>query len=283
MGDTATDFDVEHLKSWIGRDDVVSDLITEDLARKYYATLDLPGEPPRLGEPVPRGIHFCLGQPARRSSELGPDGHLHRGGFLPPVPLPRRMWAGGELVFSGDLIVGDAIRRTSRIEDVVLKHGQTGALCFVTVRHVIETNGRLVIAERQDIVYRPIEGSRATLPPVAPQGRCSRDIDVTASVLFRYSALTFNAHRIHYDRRYATEVEGYPGLVVHGPLQAALLLGYAGTLRGNPPTRFSFRGRMPVFDDDLVVLHAEETDGMMKLWSARKGGPIAMSAEAAWG
>jgi len=276
--------DIAHLRTWIGREDVGTDTLSEDLARKYHATFDFTGEAPKAGEVVPRLIHFCLAQPAAPTARLGPDGHPQRGGFLPPVPLPRRMWAGGGLTFHGDLRVGDSTRRVSRIEDVVLKEGRTGALCFVTVQHRVEANGQLVLEERQDIVYRELDaGPGAAKPaPTAEQGVHQRPMRAEAPLLFRYSALTFNGHRIHYDRRYVTEVEGYPGLIVHGPLQAALLCNYATELHGAPPKRFSFRGLSPLFDDDAFTLHATEAGEGLKVWTAKQNGPVCMTAEAAW-
>lgn len=282
--ETKAELDIAHLRGWIGREDVGSDMVSEDLARKYHATFDAPGEAPGPGETVPRLIHFCLAQPAAPTAALGPDGHPARGGFLPPVPLPRRMWAGGAFTFHDDLRVGDAVKRISRIADVVLKEGRTGRLCFVTVQHRIEANGTLVLEERQDIVYRDLDtaAGAAKQPPAAAPGRHQRPMRAEAPLLFRYSALTFNGHRIHYDRRYVTEVEGYPGLIVHGPMQAALLCDYATALRGAPPKRFSFRGLSPLFDDDVFALHADETDAGLKLWTAKQAGPLCMSAEAAW-
>ncbi|MGE0604161.1 MAG: MaoC family dehydratase N-terminal domain-containing protein [Xanthobacteraceae bacterium] len=281
--DRPAEIDIAHLRSWIGREDVAVDIVGEDLSRKYHATMDFPGEAPHRGETAPRLIHFCLAQPAAPTSKLGPDGHPARGGFLPPVPLPLRMWAGGTLVFHGDLKVGDEARRISRIADVVLKQGRTGALCFVTVEHRIEANGVLVLEERQDIVYRKLDSAAnaAKVPPTAAErGLHQRPMRAEAPLLFRYSALTFNGHRIHYDRRYVTEVEGYPGLIVHGPMQAAMLYYYASELFGRAPKRFSFRGLSPLFDDDDFVLHATPEGQMLKLWIAKSGGQLCMSAEA---
>lgn len=280
----APNLDIDYLRGWIGREDVGVDIVSEDLARKYHATFDYPGEAPKTGEMVPRLIHFCLAQPAAPTSGLGPDGHPARGGFLPPVPLPRRMWAGGAFSFHGDLKVGDTAKRVSRIADVVLKEGRTGALCFVTVEHRIEANGALVLEERQDIVYRGLETGTgaAKTPPLAEQGMHQRPMRAEAPLLFRYSALTFNGHRIHYDRRYVTEVEGYPGLIVHGPMQAALLCNYATELRGAPPKRFSFRGLSPLFDDDAFALHAAEDGDGLRLWTAKQNGTLCMTAEAYW-
>lgn len=276
--------DIAHLRGWIGREDSGSDVVSEDLARKYHVMFDAPGEAPTFGETVPRLVHFCLGQPTVPTAALGPDGHPARGGFLPPVPLPRRMWAGGAFTFHGDLRVGDNVKRLSRITDVVQKEGRTGTLCFVTVEHRIEAGGGLVLEERQDIVYRDLDTAVGTAkqPPTAEPGTHQRPMRAEAPLLFRYSALTFNGHRIHYDRRYVTEVEGYPGLIVHGPMQAALLCNYATELRGAPPKRFSFRGLSPLFDDDAFALHASEEGAGLRLWTAKQNGPLCMTAEAYW-
>ena len=276
--------DMARLKSWIGREDTGAEVLSEDLARKYHAMVDVPGAPPAHGERVPRLIHFCLAQPAVPTAELGPDGHPARGGFLPPVPLPRRMWAGGALTFHVDLKVGDGVKRVSRIADVALKEGRTGPLCFVTVEHRVEANGVLAIEERQDVVYRgaDIPASSGNAPSPAETGDHVKPMTAGTPLLFRYSALTFNAHRIHYDRPYATGVEGYPALVVQGPLQAALLCTYAAELRGAPPARFCFRGLSPLFDTDTFALHATADADGLKLWTAREGGPVSMAAEASW-
>jgi 3-methylfumaryl-CoA hydratase len=281
---SADALDLDYLRTWIGREDVRSDILTEDLARKYHATFDFANEPPTRGDPTPRLIHFCLAQPTVSTAKLGPDGHPARGGFLPPVPLPRRMWAGGAFTFHADLRIGDSVMRTSHIADVVLKHGRTGALCLVTVKHRIEANGVLALEERQDIVYRGLDAPRAAAnpPPQAERGAHRRPMRAEAPLLFRYSALTFNGHRIHYDRRYVTEVEGYPELIVHGPMQAALLCNYGAELRGKPPRRFTFRGLSPLFNDDAFALHAREDSESLKLWTAKGHGTLCTSAQAFW-
>jgi 3-methylfumaryl-CoA hydratase len=277
-----TELDIDHLRDWIGREQVSEDVLGEDLARKYHATLEMPGEAPRLGEVAPRMIHFCLAQPVVPTSALGPDGHPRRGGFLPPVALPRRMWAGGLITFPGDLRVGDRVERRSRIADVELKRGRTGPLCFVTAEHRILVDEQIRLEERQDIVYRDLDAVGGKAAPAAESGAYRRRVEGSAPLLFRYSALTFNGHRIHYDRRYVTEVEGYPGLIVHGPLQAAWLFNHAAEVKGAPPSRFAFRGLSPLFDDDAIVLDAAVDGEGLRLWSAREGGPVAMSAEASW-
>ncbi|MBX3550925.1 MAG: MaoC family dehydratase N-terminal domain-containing protein [Pseudolabrys sp.] len=275
--------DLDTFRGWIGREEHAADVVGVDLVRKFQATFDRPADPLQTGDVAPRLIHFCLAQPAAPTAQLGEDGHPQRGGFLPPVPLPRRMWAGGALTFHGDLRVGDAITRTSRIADVAVKEGRTGVLCFVTVNHTIAVDNEVRVEERQDIVYRGTEGGAPSkAPPAAASGEHRRAIDPSPPFLFRYSALTFNAHRIHYDRRYATGVEGYPGLVVHGPVQATLLMNFATDVRGTPPARFSFRSVSPLFDNDPVLLHARKDGDSLKLWTARPDGPEAMVADAAW-
>ena len=281
----AVEIDAEHLREWIGREDVATDVVSADLVAKFNATFDVDGPFPAKGDIAPRFIHFCLTQAIQPMSRLGRDGHPERGGFMPPVLLPRRMRAGGSVHFHDDLRVGDALTRTARIADVAVKEGKSGALCFVMVENRIAVAGRPVLTETEDIVYRPDGGPSGPgkTPPAAAPGNWIRGQPVSPTLLFRYSAITFNGHRIHYDRRYAVEVEGYPGLVVHGPIQTTLLYRYAADLRGTPPARFRFRSLSPLFDDDAISLHAEETtDGGLKVWTAREGGPVATLGEADW-
>jgi 3-methylfumaryl-CoA hydratase len=215
---------------------------------------------------------------------LGPDGHPTKGAFLPAVPLPRRMWAGGQLDLCDTIRVGDLVERRSRVEDVNLKEGRTGPLCFVTVRHEILTSRGIAIEERQDIVYRAPEKTAATPQKPAEtvrQAQTSRTIMADPVLLFRYSALTFNGHRIHYDRDYATSEEGYPGLVVHGPLQATLLIALAEELRGTPK-RFEFRGLSPLFDGAEFTVNAAPSPDGLDLWVADRNGRQTMTATANW-
>ena len=274
--------DLDALRGWIGREETAEEPLTEALAARYAATLDL-GPPPATGEDAPFGLHLCLTQPAVAPGLLGRDGHPARGGFLPPVPLPRRMWAGGEFRHHAPLRVGDVISRRSTIEDVALKQGRTGPLCFVTVRHRISSDGRLAQEERQDIVYREDSPSGAkAAPPPAPEGPHRRSVAATPTLLFRYSALTFNGHRIHYDEPYAREVENYPGLVIHGPLQASLMRLWAEELMGAPPATFAFRGLSPICAPQEMQIFAEEEESALRLWTAAPGGPTAMEARASW-
>lgn len=278
--------DLFHLRSWIGREETASDIISIDLVRRFEASFDRPERVPVAGNTAPLLIGYCLAQPAAPTKSLGEDGHPARGGFHPPVPLPRRMWASSNLTFHGDMRVGDEVQRVSRIADVTLKEGRSGALCFVTVQHRLTVSGVPKVDEVQTLVYREAatsgEPANAATTEAAPAGGHSRPAIISAPLLFRYSALTFNGHRIHYDRSYASQVELYPGLVVHGPLQATLLLNLAAELRGAAPTSFSFRGMSPLFDHDTIDLHAAEEGGRMLLWTARRGGAIGMRAEAAW-
>lgn len=193
------------------------------------------------------------------------------------------MWAGGALTFHDDIRVGETVTRQSTIQDVALKEGRSGALCFVTVQHEITANGRAVLSERQDIVYRPAEAAgRAASPPPAAQGQYRMRVTPSAPLLFRYSALTFNGHRIHYDTPYVREVEHYPGLIVHGPLQATMLVQYAEKLRGRRPSQFDFRSLSPLFDDADFTLNARDEDHGLHLWTSYADGPVAMQADARW-
>ena len=165
---------------------------------------------------------------------------------------------------------------------MTVKEGRTGTLCFVDVDHRIEVDGRLKAEERHNIVYRGADQGVAKVLESAPRGDHTRVVNATPVLLFRYSALTFNSHRIHYDYPYATEVEGYPGLVVHGPLQATLLLHFAAEAHGTPPTRFTYRNHSSLIADTPFTLHATREGAHMKLWTARENGPVAMAAEAYW-
>ena len=272
--------DTEELTAWKGRSETVADTITAAPVRMLRATLDLPPEE-RPGE-LPPLWHWLYFLPSARQSELGPDGHPRRGGFLPPVPLPRRMWAGGQLEFISPMRIGDEVRRVSIIEDVRFKKGRTGDLCFVRVRHEISSPRGLALREFHDIVYRPdpVPGAAEPTYEAAPAGALAQRMVPDETLLFRYSALTFNGHRIHYDRRYVTQVEGYPGLVVHGPLMATLLAGLAGRqFAGREAVSFSFRAMKPVFD-----LHPFEVCGQLDgadaadLWIRDHAGHKAMAA-----
>ncbi|MBA3506921.1 MAG: MaoC family dehydratase N-terminal domain-containing protein [Betaproteobacteria bacterium] len=271
--------DLDELRQWIGRTESRSDQVTATPVAALAATLDRDEPFPRPGDLLPPLWHWLFFPSIHRHSETGPDGHRKRGGFLPPVQLPRRMFAGGRFQFHHPLRVGDTISRLSRIVDVKQKEGRRGPLVFVVVRHAISNAAGIALTEEHDIVYRddPRPDDVAPASRAAPDACAwSREIRPDPVLLFRYSALTLNNHRIHYDRRYVIEVEGYPGLIVHGPLLATLLLDL---LRRNLPavnvTRFMFRAVRPLFDvapflicgtlnDDAasVPLWAKDADGL---------------------
>jgi 3-methylfumaryl-CoA hydratase len=281
-----TEIDFSTLSTWIGKTETATDLATTTPLAALSATLDRDDPPPRPGDPVPPLWHWLYFLPLHRQSELATDGHAKRGGFLPPVPLPRRMWAGGRLEFHRPLRVGETITRVSRIAQVKPKEGRTGPLVFVVVRHEISGPAGLAVVEEQDLVYRghARPGEPAAVPQPAPtDATWERTVRPDDVLLFRYSALTFNGHRIHYDRRYATETEGYPGLVVHGPLIATLLLDL---LRRNLPhanvARFAFRAVSPLFDvAPFKVCGRPDGDATtVQLWAKDASNGLAMQATA---
>jgi 3-methylfumaryl-CoA hydratase len=280
------EIDIKNLRTWIGKTESATDQITPTPIAALAATLDITAEPPQAGAAVPPLWHWLYFLELHRQSALGEDGHAKLGGFLPPVPLPRRMWAGGRFDFHAGLKVGETYKRTSRIADVQLKKGRTGDLVFVTVHHEIANEKGVALTEEQDLVYRENAklGEAAPKPQPAPtESAWERTIRPDDVLLFRYSALTFNAHRIHYDRRFAMETGGYPGLVVHGPLIATLLVEL---LRRNMPaariTRFAFRSVSPLFDVAPFVLRGKpETDGKtVSLWAGNPDDALAMTATA---
>ncbi len=277
-----------NLKEWIGRSEEVSDIATATPYAALSATFDRPAERPAAGTPLPGLWHWLYFLPLHRQSEIGPDGHAKRGGFLPPVPLPRRMWAGSQFQFHKPLCIGDAMTRTSTIHDVTEKSGRTGPLVFVKVRHEIRRAGEsdIALTEFHDIVYREAARPDDVAPPpkAAPASSTWEKKWVPDDVLlFRYSALTFNGHRIHYDRKYVTEVEGYPGLVVHGPMVATMLLDL---LRHQLPdaelASYEFRAVRPVFDiNHFFVCGEPQPDGKtFRLWAKDHEGWLTMEATA---
>jgi 3-methylfumaryl-CoA hydratase len=276
---------IAHLQEWIGKTETHTDQLTPTPLAALSATLDRDDSAPQPGDPLPPAWHWLFFLPIHRQSELGPDGHAARGGFLPPVMLPRRMWAGSRMEFYHPLRVGESMTRTSRIASVKCKEGRTGPLVFVVVRHEIANAAGPAVAEEHDIVYRdhPQPGQPPPEPPLAPSGAAwERTIHPDDVLLFRYSALTFNGHRIHYDRRYATEVEGYPGLVVHGPLLATLLLDL---LRRHMPeaqvVRFEFRAKSALFDTaPFSVCGGPRDRSTVRLWAKNMSGGLAMDAAA---
>jgi 3-methylfumaryl-CoA hydratase len=282
------DIDPSVLQAWIGRSETARDTITPTPVRALEATLDHPARPVETGMPLPPLWHWLYFLPLHRHSEIGADGHARRGGFMPPVSLPRRMWAGSQFEFHAPLRVGDAVERRSTIVEVALKQGRTGPLVFVKVRHDLHCNGAAqpAIVEFHDIVYREARQPTDIDPPPQPApigATWQREIVPDDVLLFRYSALTFNGHRIHYDRRYVTTVEGYPGLIVHGPLIATLLLDL---IRRNAPdtdvASFSFKAVRPTFDLHPLRIcgQARDDGGSLRLWAQDHEGWLTMDAVA---
>ena len=271
------------LESWIGRTEQVADEATRAPAVALAATLDRDASGLERGDPLPPLWHWIYFTPKAPAREIGADGHPRRGGFLPPVSLPRRMWAGGRFEFHAPIRIGDALTRTSTIADVRRREGKTGALVFVTVRHEIARDGLLLLTEEHDIVYRDLPQPGAASPPPEPaptDESTARTVTPDPVLLFRYSALTFNGHRIHYDRSYVTEVEGYPGLIVHGPLIATLLVDEARRQRpGLVVRRFSFKAVQPLFDIDPFELCCRfDGASAIDLWARGHDGRLAMMA-----
>jgi len=277
------------LLQWVGRSEECRDDVTAAPLHGWSATLDRDDPPPRAGDVAPPLAHWLYFLPQARQSQIGPDGHPLRGGFLPPVPLPRRMWAGGRLGWNAanPLRVGDAARRVSRIESVTHKSGRSGEMVFVLVRHEVHNAQGLALTEEHDIVYRAAAapGSAAPAPTAAEaDAPWRRRIVPDPVLLFRYSALTFNGHRIHYDRTYVTEAEGYPGLVVHGPLIATLLLDLVRRHAGPQAAvaRFAFRAVRPTFDLHPFFINGRPSaDGrQVTLWAHDHEGFLTMQGEA---
>lgn len=273
-------------QEWIGRSHVQSEQLTPALVRRHRATLDLsPDDPAPLA-----GIHWCLNLPETASAELGEDGHPRRAGlpagkaeecrdiagsFLPAIPMPRRMWAASETEFLAPIPVGATVTRTSTIAAIEEKQGSSGALAFVTLDHALSADGLPVVREKQTLVYREPAGGEAASPPSPERAddgvlralnlyAHQRTITPDEALLFRFSALTFNTHRIHYDAPYATGIEGYRGIVVHGPLTATLLLNWAGGLYG-AIRRFTFRAVSPAIAGEPLTLGAREEGGRIIL------------------
>ena len=275
------------IRDWIGNTETVTELVGPTPVAALDATLDR-GEPvPRPGDPLPPLYHWLYFLPLAQTADLDVDGHPKRGGFLPPVALPRRMWAASDVSFAGLLRIGEEATRTSVIEDVAEKAGKSGRLVFVTVRHEIANRDGLAISDRQTVVYR--EAAAGEPPPAgrpAPEeSDFSRVITPSPALLFRYSALIFNAHRIHYDHPYTTAVEGYPGLVVHGPLLATLLTDLVRRAHPERPiARFRFRAVKPVFDTaPFTVCGRRDGENALALWVRDEDGELSVDAAAELG
>lgn len=270
--------DLAHLRQWIGRGETARDIVTERLVESLIAALDRPA-----GD-LPLGLHWCLAPSITATSALAADGLAARGDFLPPVPLPLRMWAGGRLEFHDALRVGDAVTRRSRVSDITLKEGRSGPLCFVAVTHDYETPRGLAVTERHDIVYRgaPTGPQPEPQSPKMPAPERRERVMAAAVLLFRYSALTFNGHRIHFDREYCRE-EGYPGLLVHGPLQATFLVNLAkDMMEDRPPRVFDYRALKPLYGGAEFSLNGTRTGNGLTVWAADATGRATLTAEVTW-
>jgi len=273
------------ISDWIGRTESRADVITAWPIAALNATLDYEAAEPAAGDAVPPGWHWLYFLEATRAGELGHDGHPRRGGFLPPVALPRRMWAGGRIEFRQPLRIGDRVRRDSTILNVERKAGRSGELVFVTVRHEVSVDGSVAVSEEHDIVYReaaqpgdqPVAGK-----PAPARAAWQRALTADPVLLFRYSALIFNGHRIHYDLDYARQEEHYPGLIVHGPLQTTLLLDLCRHHASRPVRRLEYRALYPLFHTERFTVNGNPAaDGSSaELWTANAAGVIAMAGTA---
>lgn len=276
---------LEHLREWIGRKERTTDIAAAWPVAALAATLDRRDPQPASGEAIPPGWHWLYFLETAPASELGDDGHPKRGGFLPPVALPRRMWAGGRIEFRRALKVGEALTRDSEVIAVEPKQGKSGSLLFVTVRHTVFGAGEVAVIEEHDIVYR--DAAKPGEPP--PQGKAApqhaawrREVVAGPVMLFRFSALIFNAHRIHYDLDYCRQEERYPGLIVHGPLQTILLLDLCRRSDARPVKRLEYRALHPLFHTERFTVNGEPgSDGSKaELWTANTAGSCTMTATA---
>ena len=276
-----SNIDIAHLKQWTGTEISDVDTLSVRHAHLMAATLGIAPAALSEGAPLPplwHWIYFLSGAPP---SELGRDGHPARGGFLPPVPLPNRMWAGGQLEFHAPLPLGAQVEKRSRIASIEHKQGRSGELVFVTVLHEVLHRGQIAITEHHDIVYKeptPAQARSAATP--MPPAQHSKRFTPTSTTLFRYSALTFNGHRIHYDADYCRDVEGYGNLVIHGPLHATLLAMHAQDIAGAALRTFRYRGVQPSLLGAELTINASLQGGEAQLWTALPDGGVSMRADA---
>lgn len=274
--------DEMHLQQWVGKQESIEETIAPEPLHRMRATLDMEAVAINTGDAVPALWHWAYFLTPVRASELGRDGHPALGSFMPPVPLPRRMWAGGRFTFGKPVRVGETAQKVSTIRDVKIKEGRTGKLCFVEVEHTILVKDELRFSEIHNIVYRDVKqpGEDDVLPPQAPDNaQWTKEVIPSSTQLFRYSALTFNGHRIHYDLEFCRQVEGYPGLVFHGPLTATLLLQLAE--RENPGRKvagYDFRAFSPLYDNAPFSLNGRLRDGSAEMWASNVDGGLAMKS-----
>ena len=279
------DIDINELKTWIGNEEITYDEVSINLERRFRATLDEDPGMPQKGERASSGIHWALAPSVVKSSLLGKDSHPKKGEFLPPIPLPRRMWAGCQTKFLKPLLIGDEIKKKSTVFDINLKNGKSGLLCFVRAKYEFYVNNKLAIEEFHDIVYRDHIKEEKKLENINslpfPDAVYEEKIHTHPTMLFRYSAITFNGHRIHYDYPYSTQEEGYKDLVFHGPLQATLMLRAAEKYKKKRLIHFSHRGVAPVYaNEDLSIIIKNKPDGNLNCFTSTKGAGMTMKAEA---
>lgn len=280
----STKVDIDHLRKWIGKIDNVTDYVTPIVEQRYRATLNMDIGNPKDGDPVTSGLHWMLGWNLVKNDELGVDSHPALGEFLPPVPLPRRMWAGSEIKVLKPIRVGDKVIKQSTVADIQVKEGRTGLLCFVTAEYNFLVNNEVTINEKHNIVYRDISksgGGSGYSKDIPEKADLSEKIFMHPTILFRYSAIGFVGHRIHYDHPYTVNEENYPGLIVHGPLQATYLLRAAEKLMGKPVKSFTHKVMAPVFADSEYMVGVDKMDdGSVSCWGATKEFGVTMRAEA---
>ena len=277
--------DTERLRSWIGRKETRTDTVTAWPVIGLTATFDRNDPEPKPGDAIPPGWHWLYFLEAKPASELGKDGHPKLGGFLPPVGMARRMWAGGRIEFKRALRIGDPLRRDSEILSIDFKEGRSGRLVFVTVRHTVLAADEVAVVEEHDIVYREPAKPGDPPPSAKPATRNAvwrRELVADPVMLFRYSALTFIGHRIHYDLDYCRQEEGYPGLVVHGPLQTLLILDLCRRHEPRPVKKLDYRALHPVFHFERFSVNGNPSADALKseLWTANAAGNVAMQATA---
>ena len=280
----STKVDIDHLRKWIGKIDNVTDYVTPIVEQRYRATLNMDIGNPKDGDPVTSGLHWMLGWNLVKNDELGVDSHPALGEFLPPVPLPRRMWAGSEIKVLKPIRVGDKVIKQSTVADIQVKEGRTGLLCFVTAEYNYLVNDEVTINEKHNIVYRDISksgGGSGYSKDIPEKADLSEKIFMHPTILFRYSAIGFVGHRIHYDHPYTVNEENYPGLIVHGPLQATYLLRAAEKLMGKPVKSFTHKVMAPVFANSEYIVGVDKIDdGSVSCWGATKEFGVTMRAEA---
>ena len=279
----STKVDIDHLRKWIGKIDNVADYVTPIVEQRYRATLNMDIGNPKDGDPVTSGLHWMLGWNLVKNDELGVDSHPALGEFLPPVPLPRRMWAGSQIKVLKPIRVGDKVIKQSTVADIQVKEGRTGLLCFVTAEYNFLVNDEVTINEKHNIVYRDISksgGGSGYSKDIPEKADLSEKIFMHPTILFRYSAIGFVGHRIHYDHPYTVNEENYPGLIVHGPLQATYLLRAAEKLMGKPVKSFTHKVMAPVFANSEYIVGVDKmNDGSVSCWGATKEFGVTMRAE----